>query len=85
MENKRNHVCPGQKKSKMCKKIVGPELQCFIQPYTCKQKTEVLKEDAEEDDIIVEEKGTVIQPQFIFFEFKFKQDSGEDIVKFCIA
>ena len=34
----------------------------------CKQKTEVLQEDAEEDDIIDEEKGTVIQPQFIFFD-----------------
>ena len=85
VENKRNHVCPGQKKCRICKKIVGPEHQCYIQPYVCKQKTEVLQEDAEEDDIIDEEKGTVIQPQFIFFDFESKQDSGEHMVNFCIA
>ena len=34
---------------------------------------------------IPKKKGTVIQPQSIFFDFESTQDSGEHIVNFCIA
>ena len=29
--NKKNHVCPGERKCKFCKEIVGPNHQCYIQ------------------------------------------------------
>ena len=34
--NKKNHVCPGQRKCRNCKEIVGPNHQCYIQSYECK-------------------------------------------------
>ena len=32
--NKKNHVCPGQRKCRNCKEIVGPNHQCYIQSYS---------------------------------------------------
>ena len=29
--NKKNHVCPGQRKCRNCKENVGPNHQCYIQ------------------------------------------------------
>ena len=42
-------------------------------------------EDADDNDIADEEKGTVAKPQFIFFDFEAKQDTGEHNVNFCVV
>ena len=63
--NKNNHVSPGQRKCKFCKTIVGPDRQCFIQSYQCKNNSSEDSED-EEDEEIKPEKSS----RFIFFDFE---------------
>ena len=47
--SKKNHVCPGQRKCKNCKKIVGPNHQCYIQPKLVDYSDTESSDD--EDDI----------------------------------
>ena len=44
---KKNHVCPGQRKCRNCKEIVGPNHQCYIQSYEC--KSEMTENEGEEE------------------------------------
>ena len=60
--NKKNHVCPGQRKCRNCKEIVRPNHQCYIQSYEC--KSEMTENEGEEE---------VSQPKkslFIFSDFE---------------
>ena len=66
--NKKNHVCPGQRKCRNCKEIVGPNHQCYIQSYEC--KSEMTENEGEEE---------ISQPKksrFIFFDFESNQETG---------
>ena len=77
MGNKKNHVCPGQRKCRNCKEIVGPNHQCYIQSYEC--KSEMTENEGEEE---------VSQPKksrFIFFDFESNQETGTHQVNFCVA
>ena len=74
---KKNHVCPGQRKCRNCKEIVGPNHQCYIQCYEC--KSELTENEGEEE---------VSQPKktrFIFFDFESNQETGTHQVNFCVA
>ena len=42
--NKKNHVCPGQRKCRNCKEIVGPNHQCYIQSYEFQSEMTEMKE-----------------------------------------
>ena len=75
--SKKNHVCPGQRKCRNCKEIVGPNHQCYIQSYEC--KSEMTENEGEEE---------VSQPKksrFIFFDFESNQETGTHQVNFCVA
>ena len=75
--NKKNHVCPGQRKCRNCKEIVGPNHQCYIQSYEC--KSEMTENEGEEE---------VSQPKksrLIFFDFESNQETGTHQVNFCVA
>ena len=63
------------RKCHICKEIVGPEHQCFIQKYVCKQ-------DDESGD---EEENDKKSQKFIFYDFESTQESEEHQVNFCIA
>ena len=74
---KKNHVCPGQRKCRNCKEIVGPNHQCYIQSYEC--KSELTENEGEEE---------VSQPKkshFIYFDFESNQETGTHQVNFCVA
>ena len=78
--NKKNHVCPGQRKCKFCKTIVGPDHQCFIQRYQCKNNSSEDSDDEEYEEMKPEKSF-----RFIFFDFESTQETGEHHVNFCVA
>ena len=47
----KNHVCPGQRKCKFCKAIVGPDHQCFIQRYQCKNNSSEDSDDEGDEEM----------------------------------
>ena len=53
--NMKNHVCPGQRKCKFCKEIVGSGHQCYIQKYI--RKTQPNSEENEENEEVEEQKS----------------------------
>ena len=68
------------RKCHICKEIVGPDHQCYIQKYVCKHEEEPGDEEEEEEE--EEEKKC---QKFIFYDFESTQESGEHLVNFCIA
>ena len=78
--NKKKHACPGQRKCKFCKEIVGPGHQCYIQKYQCKNQPNSEDEDEEE-----EQKSEQTSPRFIFYDFELSQETGEHKVNFCVV
>ena len=80
---KKNHVCPGNRKCKICKEIVGPNHQCYIQKYVSKTKVSKVA-DSESEESEDEEKSTT-GPKFVFFDFESSQETGEHQVNFCVA
>ena len=81
--NKKNHVCPGERKCKFCKEIVGPNHQCYIQKYK-KDKKRSESEECEDEESQEEEPETTA-PKFVFYDFESTQETGEHHVNFCIA
>ena len=75
--NKKNHVCPGQRKCRNCKEIVGSNHQCYIQSYECQSE---MTENEGEEDISQPKKSRVI-----FFDFESNQETGTHQVNFCVA
>ena len=75
--SKKNHVCPGQRKCRNCKEIVGPDHQCYIQSYEC--KSELTENEGEE------EVSQLKKSRFIFFDFESNQETGTHQVNFCVA
>ena len=55
--NKKNHVCPGERKCKFSKEIVGPNHQCYIQKYK-KDKKHSKSEECEDEESQEEEPET---------------------------
>ena len=80
--NKKNHVCPGQRKCRNCKKIVGPNHQCYFQSYEC--KTEMTENEGEEE-ISQPKKSQPKKSCFVFFDFKSNQETGTHYMNFCVA
>ena len=78
--NKKIQVCPGQRKCKFCKEIVGPGHQCYIQKYICQNQLSSEDEDEEQ-----EQKSEQTSPRFIFYDFESSQETGEHKVNFCVA
>ena len=84
--NKKNHVCPGQRKCKFCKEIVGPGHQCYIQKYIGKTQPNSSSEEEDEEDEEEEQKSEEQKsPKFIFYDFESSQETGEHKVNFCVA
>ena len=81
--NKKNHVCPGEKKCKFCKEIVWPNYQCYIQKY--KKDKKCSKSEECEDEESQEEEPETTAPKFVFYDFESTQETGEHHVNFCIA
>ena len=69
-----NHVCRGMKKCKFCKKVMDLSHRCHIQPY----KKKIIKDDEDCE-------SRMKKPQFIFYDFECKQDTGVHIPNYCIA
>ena len=65
---KENHVCPGERKCKFCKEIVGPNHQCYIQKY--KQDKKRSKSEEFEDEESQEEEPETTAPKFVFYDFE---------------
>ena len=78
--NKKNHVCPGERKCKFCKEIVGPNHQCYIQKYEKNKKC-----SESEDEQSQEEESETSAPKFVFYDFDSTQETGEHHVNFCVA
>ena len=62
------------------RQIVGPDHQCFIQSYQCKNNSSEDSDD-EEDEEMKPEKSS----RFIFFDFESTQETSEHHVNFCVA
>ena len=73
-------MCPGQRKCKFCKTIVGPDHQCFIQSYQCKNNSSEDSYDEQDEEMKMEKSS-----RFIFFDFESTQETGEHQVNFCVA
>ena len=58
--NKKNHVCPGQRKCRNCKEIVGPNHQCYIQSYKCKSE---MTENEGEEEVFQPKKSSLMSSQ----------------------
>ena len=78
VESKEKSYLSRNEKCHICKEIVGPDHQCYIQKYVCKNEEE--SEDEEEE---VENKKKL--QKFIFYDFESTQESGEHQVNFCVA
>ena len=61
-------MCPGQRKCRNCKEIVGPNHQCYIQSYECKSG---MTENEGEEEVSQPKKSC-----FIFFDFESNQETG---------
>ena len=79
--NKKNHVCPGERKCKFCKEIVGPNHQCYIQKYEKNKKCS----ESEDEQSQEEEESETSAPKFVFYDFESTQETGEHHVNFCVA
>ena len=68
--NKKNHVCPGERKCKFCKEIVGQNHQCYIQKYK-KDKKRSKSEECEDEESQEEPETTA--SKFVFYDFESTQ------------
>ena len=73
--NKKNHVCPGQRKCKFCKAIVGPGHQCYIQKYVPKKSKVKSCSESEECEESQEEKLDTSAPKFVNYDFESTQET----------